>query len=187
MNCEVLDLRMRRTYKFLGDALYDLMLEKPFEQISVTDICRKAMVHRTTFYKHFEDKYQLLRMLFLEEAQKFEKIHLNDGETTKEYYRRVIFHMFEYVALYKDFFIQRVGNKENIFMANLLHTTISSYLKKSFQAAEEKTGQKEAVPIQIMAQFYTGAAIALIMWWIENDMRVSIEKMVDYMDMLIVS
>src|SRR5215467_9608409 len=54
------DLRVRRTDKFLWDALIALMKERDFESITVTDICERAMVHRTTFYKHYEDKYGLL-------------------------------------------------------------------------------------------------------------------------------
>src|SRR5215475_8934138 len=57
---DALDLRIRRTYKFLWDALISIMKERDFESISVTDICERAMVHRTTFYKHYEDKYGLL-------------------------------------------------------------------------------------------------------------------------------
>src|SRR5690348_6972782 len=56
----ILDLRVRRTYKFLWEALIALMSERDFESITVTDICERAMVHRTTFYKHYEDKYGLL-------------------------------------------------------------------------------------------------------------------------------
>jgi len=57
---EQADLRVRRTHKLLWEALMAEMSERPFEEISVTDICERAMVHRTTFYKHYEDKYALL-------------------------------------------------------------------------------------------------------------------------------
>src|SRR3954468_20213808 len=57
---ELLDLRVLRTYKFLWDALMALLTEHDFESITVTDICERAMVHRTTFYKHYEDKNGLL-------------------------------------------------------------------------------------------------------------------------------
>src|SRR5262245_4716333 len=57
---QMLDLRVRRTYKFLWEALIAVMTERDFESITVTDICERAMVHRTTFYKHYEDKYGLL-------------------------------------------------------------------------------------------------------------------------------
>ena len=57
---EPVDLRVRRTHKLLWEALLILMAEQAFETISVKEICDRAMVHRTTFYKHYEDKYDLL-------------------------------------------------------------------------------------------------------------------------------
>src|SRR5436309_15254652 len=54
------DLRVRRTRKLLWEALLVEMSQHAFESITVTDICERAMVHRTTFYKHYEDKYGLL-------------------------------------------------------------------------------------------------------------------------------
>ena len=55
------DLRQRRTRKLLADALLSLLEERPLSEISVVDICQRAMVHRTTFYAHFDDKLALLR------------------------------------------------------------------------------------------------------------------------------
>ena len=49
------DLRQRRTRKLLADALLSLLEERPLSEISVVDICQRAMVHRTTLYAHFDD------------------------------------------------------------------------------------------------------------------------------------
>src|SRR5436305_12204831 len=57
---EQADLRVRRTHRLLWEALMAELSERAFEQITVKDICERAMVHRTTFYKHYEDKYALL-------------------------------------------------------------------------------------------------------------------------------
>ena len=62
-NEEHLDLRQRKTRKLLVEALAQLLEEKSFQELSVTDICRRAMVHRTTFYAHLNDKQELLRYL----------------------------------------------------------------------------------------------------------------------------
>ena len=82
------DLRVRRTKKLLADALKELMSEKPFEKIKVVDICEKALVHRATFYAHFEDKYQLLRYCMQDYESSFDKpdmtAHTPDGY--KNYY-----------------------------------------------------------------------------------------------------
>ena len=50
-----LDLRQRKTRALLVKALAELMEERPFSELSVVDICSRAMVHRTTFYAHFND------------------------------------------------------------------------------------------------------------------------------------
>lgn len=54
------DLRVIRTRKLLCTSLMDLMQTTSFDKLSVNDICEKAMVHRATFYNHFNDKTNLL-------------------------------------------------------------------------------------------------------------------------------
>ena len=43
-----LDLRQRKTRRLLVEALAQLLVEKPFQELSVVDICGRAMVHRPT-------------------------------------------------------------------------------------------------------------------------------------------
>src|SRR5215216_5388227 len=54
------DARVRRTRDALGDALIDLMQEKPFHTITVQDVLDRAHVGRSTFYSHYTDKDDLL-------------------------------------------------------------------------------------------------------------------------------
>lgn len=44
----------------LKNALLELISSKKFEQISVTELCRKAGTSRVTFYTYYDDKYTLL-------------------------------------------------------------------------------------------------------------------------------
>src|SRR5215216_2599590 len=60
------DLRVRRTRKLLQQALLEAASEKGFAHVTVRDITERAMVNRATFYRHYEDKYDLLRQ-YLEE------------------------------------------------------------------------------------------------------------------------
>ena len=54
------DLRVIKTKKILYTTLIDLMKEKKFEEIKVSDICDQALINRSTFYSHYTDKYELL-------------------------------------------------------------------------------------------------------------------------------
>jgi AcrR family transcriptional regulator len=55
------DLRVRRTRKLLHAALIELTIEKGFAAVTVQDLAERAMVNRSTFYRHYVDKYDLLR------------------------------------------------------------------------------------------------------------------------------
>jgi len=52
------------TKKALSSALKELIQEKPFEKISVADICQKCNLNRQSFYYHFKDKYDLVNWVF---------------------------------------------------------------------------------------------------------------------------
>jgi AcrR family transcriptional regulator len=53
------DRRVRRTRESLGDALVELIREKPFAAITVQEVLDRAGVGRSTFYTHYRDKDDL--------------------------------------------------------------------------------------------------------------------------------
>ena len=74
----------RRTYLLLSQALFSLLEENPFEKITLTQLCDASMVPRSTFYRYFEDKYDLLyycRQTFFETVRLDRDImYLKDGK-----------------------------------------------------------------------------------------------------------
>ena len=87
------DLRQRHAWKLLADALLSLLEERPLSEISVVDICQRAMVHRTTFYAHFDDKLALLRYAVDELQKYFEPVDPSlDPRTGPREYFMVLFH-----------------------------------------------------------------------------------------------
>lgn len=54
-------LKVTHTNLLLWNSLRDLVFleNKDFERITINDICKRAAVHRSTFYNHFQDKYDL--------------------------------------------------------------------------------------------------------------------------------
>src|SRR5215469_13383088 len=66
MTRDPVDLRVRRTRMALQEALIDLIEEKGFDAVTVGDIAERAMVNRTTFYRHYPDKYALVTGIFEE-------------------------------------------------------------------------------------------------------------------------
>src|ERR671916_367954 len=54
-----IDRRVLRSRDRLGDAMIELIQEKPFDEITVQEVLDRAGVGRTTFYAHYRDKDDL--------------------------------------------------------------------------------------------------------------------------------
>lgn len=49
-----------RSQHMISDALFSLMKRKPFQQITVTEICEEAAIGRKTFYRNFESREDVI-------------------------------------------------------------------------------------------------------------------------------
>lgn len=54
------DLRIIKTLKQIDCALLDSLKVCPFHKITVEMLCKNALINRSTFYKYYLDKYDLL-------------------------------------------------------------------------------------------------------------------------------
>ena len=167
---EHLDLRQRKTRRLLVDALAQLLTERPFQDLSVVDICRRAMVHRTTFYAHFNDKQELLHYLLegLEQECVATCLPQDPERSPREYLLTAadkVFHFFEqHRALYRACLNSgadaRVQTLEECAAGELFHLLS----EPRFRAVSPQ------VDPQVAAHFYTGAMLSLIRWWLTSDM-----------------
>lgn len=58
------DKRIRKTRQSIRHALVSLLAQKPFEQITVTELCTEADTSRVTFYTHYSDKFEVAEEIF---------------------------------------------------------------------------------------------------------------------------
>ncbi|HEU5382572.1 MAG TPA: TetR/AcrR family transcriptional regulator [Ktedonobacteraceae bacterium] len=168
------DPRVKRTQKCLWEALRTLLEERCFEQISVTDICEEATINRTTFYKHFESKYELLayglkydlataqrkrrRVRSAEEREQWVAQFLEEMTSDRHYYRRLLV------------------DKEDQWLSTLLRRQMAENIEVRLANAQAH-GRRFTIPLPVIAQFYAGARVALITWWLENEGAVSPEEL----------
>ncbi len=92
------DLRVRRSQKFLRDALIELIEERGFDTVTVGEITERAMVSRATFYRLYQDKYDLVEQIYAEAIQAlFDAI----SEPTTEHPPKIWVRFFEHIADYE--------------------------------------------------------------------------------------
>lgn len=174
---EDLDLRVQKTYKLLVFAFDNLLREKEFEEISVTELCDAAMIRRPTFYKHFLDKYDFLtffikhqmNLIFDEAFQKVEE----DEES--------------------DFFVlvfKQLLNQHDNLMYLIFSLQMKSDIMIELEAVQEygqkmlrnylSTGKKASdLPIinEYKAQIIMGITIQSVHWYKNNSDQISQEEM----------
>jgi AcrR family transcriptional regulator len=179
---EQADLRVRRTHKLLWEALMAELSERAFEEITVTDICERAMVHRTTFYKHYEDKYDLLEqgMRQMYNTLVMEKEHLPPSAYSVEHPPPYFIRLFEHAAQHQQFYkLMLCGEGIGRFQK-----LVKEYIAEVVSAQHPKFAdclRPIPVPLAMHAHFVAGAALSLMAWWLENDMPLSPHQMAQYL------
>lgn len=164
------DLRITKTRKALTEALLVLLSKKNFQKITVNDICQEALVSRSTFYLHFEDKYQLL-LFCLKREQEYlrEKAESTD---IREFLHKHLAAIKEHAYIYRNL-ISANDNRELTHMfQNHFHETFTSLL-----TGIQKQGTELAGPIPLLAAYYSNGLTGMVIWWIENKYLYSIEEM----------
>ena len=182
------DLRVQRTHRLLKEAFISLLKEKEYEDITVQEICELAMVRRTTFYQHFEDKNSFLNW-FLQERQKdFDRqipscIPEND---LREYYIAIIRSALKYLLENQEMKKLLLGSSEQ--SQYLLDCYLRACTNDVVQRMEAVPGLKDKVapfPLDLLAEYYIGSVVAVTRWWFENGTPFTGDQMAEFIRMAI--
>ena len=182
------DLRIIKTKKAIIKAFWDLLYEKNIEDISITSICQLAMVNRSTFYLHFEDKNQLLVQSIYDAMFKVnqEAIELCKTDSVKEYYEVIGDLTFNLLTKNKERYRTILSHNDvNLFIEpaqSFLSLNISRHIKEL-----KVTSTTLDLPSSLISEFYSGGIISLAKWWVFTDLYVPHEKLMKLINILLES
>lgn len=178
------DYRSRLTRKMLGDALLELLKSTEYTDITVTNICEVAQVHRTTFYKHFETKDYLLQYSLFQKciAPQIEFNKKNkEKKTPRENFFRVLDNGLNIIFEDKDFFYTLLSKRGNDTLIMALMQQLDQYLKKELEQCD---GGK-MIPPSVFSEYTAGGVVSFIVICIREKMPYTKEKMMQYFSKLI--
>ncbi len=161
------DLRVIKTYKALTDSFWQLLSKKKFEEITVNELCDRAMVRRATFYKHFADKYEFFAFVVRAKQAEFDaqvRQHIDQSQP-QSFYIGIIKHTLDFLNLNKKL-VQTVLESDMLptimdILAKQITLDIAQKLKEDAQ-----NGVAHPASPQVMAQFFTGALLYTARWWV---------------------
>jgi len=162
------DLRVRRTRLMLQEALMALAVEKGFAAITVRDITERAMVNRSTFYRHYLDKYDLLET-YTDEL--YASIYATEDPMHEDMPGQApsgLIRFLEHIYTYRDFYRVMLGANGDARFIQHFRQNIENRMRYLLEISGSEI-EANGAPLGMRLSYISCADIGAILWWLENE------------------
>ncbi len=152
--------RVKMTKLLLKQSLISLMREKSIHDISIKEICMGADINRSTFYRHYNNQYELYDEVLGDIADDIARIfaEIAGGDyTTTLFITRVL----EYIEEHRDMFLVVLSEKSNISMGETYNRFTNRFID---------TDTSSELTVYIVQ--FVSAGMASFLWtWLNKENR----------------
>ena len=179
------DLRVRRTEKLLQEALIDLVAERGFEAISVGDIAERAMINRSTFYRHYQDKYDLVEKISKQAIEILrgdlgppgEDAQNTDPLNPPERWVK----LFEHFAKHERLYGALLGRHGSSWFMARMRDQVFDLIEEREQLRDNIALQKHRprqtkMPLKVAITLASTLFVQTVAWWLESGREYSAEQ-----------
>lgn len=153
------DARTRYTKQAITKSFYQLLEDKPIEKITVKEICENAEINRATFYRYYDNQYNLMEIIEQEMLNEIKaEIQKAAGSTAA-----IIRKMLELLYQHKDEWLILMGNNAD---PRIVHK-IYDFFFRLFESRYCTDKQK------LHFRFIVGGYSAVVEYWIKSGMEES--------------
>lgn len=160
------DARIRYTKMVIRSSFLELLCKLPIEKITVAEICRLAEINRATFYRYYENQYDLLSSL---ENEMFEEIKKSAYE-----YRHDIDKLTEIIFLkfseQKDTWTLLLSDHANLSFTSKIYAFFEEYFTKDYSTKESE------LRYRFLLYGYSG----IFDYWVKSGMKETPKEMAAY-------
>lgn len=150
----------------------ELLVEKPIEDMTVNELCDKAGVRRTTFYKHYKDKYDYIASFAKGLRDRFDDIIWKGGkpEGTVDYY-------VGYAKQVVDFISRHQTQVDNIMKSSIAPVVIYIISEQNYKDTVArltegvKSGLNLPASVEVVSSMVVGAVSNAIYQWLIDGRR----------------
>jgi AcrR family transcriptional regulator len=151
------DRRVRRTRTALQNALFEIVVQRNYEAITVADICDAADVGRSAFYQHFKGKDDLLRSGF---ARLEADLSVTEVGQDISFSAAFLEHALQHRMLYRALMRSQAGPIVSASIRRVLGAQATGSL-----APESPSG----IPRDLRATLLVDLLYSLTRWWLDRD------------------
>ena len=153
------------TKRALEASLKNLLLKKPLEKITISDITEDCGINRMTFYYHFKDIYDLIEWCCVEDAKK-----ALEGKKTYDTWQQGFLQIFEAVLDNKPFILNvyhSVSREQvEIYLYKLTYDLLIGVVEEKSAGMNVRDEDKKFI-----ADFYKYAFVGLMLDWVKRGMK----------------
>lgn len=163
------DLRVIKTKQLIKDSFFELIGEKGYSKVTITDITKKANINRNTFYLHYVDKEDLVDQIITDNYKESEPIIINlvgdhlikDFNNLQELQEDILRNII-------DFLLQEI----EFYRILLMDPGLNGYLNKLKNIIKEKL--KKPIKYKnreqlVNFEFVFEGCYGVLMEWIKSD------------------
>lgn len=165
------DLRVKYSKSVIQTAFYDLLKEVPLEKITVTAICEKAQINRSTFYRYYTSPYDLEKQIedgFIKEFLQYAEQYKSRGV------QEAVKVMAQAIQKNKETFLLLIGDNVNSrFLYRIMKAGYETFSQGFSRRYAELSGQKKRWAYFYIAQ----GCMGIIVDWIENGMTTDVDEL----------
>ena len=179
------DLRIVKTKRALTDAFAELIVDTPYDSLTVNDLCRKAGIRRATFYKHYKDKLDFLNKMTYSMRQSYEPpcksaLHCS----TADYYTECVRLVLDFVEDCENLVlaIMKSGIRAE-FLSSLLMTHYKEL--RCMLIASEEAGAVLPTSADSLSAFLIAGLSHVIFAWIDGGLTRPKQELLKEADTLI--
>ncbi|GHO51035.1 TetR/AcrR family transcriptional regulator [Ktedonospora formicarum] len=167
---EIEDLRVRRTRKLLQQAFIEITVEKGFAALTIRDITERAMVNRSTFYRHYLDKYDLLEQ-YMNEIYEMTEDQSASAEKQKPDSQGTSsgpLNLLKHIQQNAEFYRVMLGPKGDPYFAQRFRQNTEKRFRSLFATALKEL-QPDTLPIDLKLSCIAYAGMGATVWWLEQE------------------
>lgn len=158
------DRRVRRTRQLLANALFTLMKEKSYNDITVKELCEAADINRGTFYLHYKDIDDMVEQIEQEILAQFEAlICAHAPASPDDAPDRLFLDMFRFAEENRDLYAALLGKNGDL---SFLRKIKEMSRRRLMELYADRLPEKDLVRFDYFYSFISSGCIGLIEHWL---------------------
>jgi AcrR family transcriptional regulator len=169
------DRRSQRTRQLLSAALFELMLELRYDEISVQHIIDRANVGRSTFYAHYLDKEDLLVSDFTRVLDALSQ-HIEQRGRENQVTPPGLAFFFQHVQTHQQIYKALVRSGPIDLLYRKGHERLRHNIERHLMALV-LPDRASPVLLSMVADAMAGTILTMLKWWLDHNMPYTPEQM----------